>query len=110
VNPFIYSSRWPGIDFQWGIDPVASYPFDGSAIAYWDSGPVRPDPGNPGETLGTPAPPVTNTVPATGTDPHEDPRRASTDQQMVSEFLKANGRVTDPCGSGACYAGEFTGP
>ena len=98
------------MDAQWGIDSIEGYPYDGSAIAYFDSGPLRGDPMNPGEILGTIPPPVTNVAPVFGVDPHEDPRRADTGQQMVSDFLKGSGRVTNPCSPGACYAGEFTGP
>ncbi|MGK2933245.1 MAG: hypothetical protein ACSLFD_10850, partial [Solirubrobacterales bacterium] len=97
VNPFVYSGRWPGVDGQWGIDPIEGYPFDGSAIAYFDSGPLRADPMNPGDVLGTIPPPVTNVTPVFGVDPHEDPRRADTAQQMVSDFLKTGGRVSNPC-------------
>lgn len=110
VNPFVYSGRFPGVDFQWGLDPVTSYPYDGSAIAYWDSGPLRPDPMNPGGLLGTIPPSITNVAPVFGLDPHEDPRRADTAQEMVSGFLRGNGRVTNTCAPGACYAGGFTGP
>jgi hypothetical protein len=110
VNPFVYSGRWTGVDGQWGIDPITSYPHDGSGIAYWDSGPLRPDPENPGEMIGTGPPPIANVAPSEGLDPHEDPRRAVTAQQMVSDFLKINGRVTNTCAPGACYAGGFTGP
>jgi len=110
VNPFVYSGRWSGVDGQWGIEPVTSYPYDGSAIAYFDSGPLRADPGNPGQFLGNPAPPIPNVAPFLGPDPHEDPRRAEDANEMISEFLKPNGRVTNPCVPGACYAGGFTGP
>lgn len=110
VSPLVYSGRWPNVDGQWGIEPIAGYPYDGSAIAYFDSGPVRPDPGNPGQKLGTGPPPIAGIAPPAGLDPHEDPRRSITDQKMVSEFLKSNGRVTDTCIPGACYAGDFTGP
>jgi hypothetical protein len=110
VNPFVSSGRWPGVEGQWGIDTIPGYPYDGSAIAYFDSGPMRADPMNPGEILGTVPPPVTNVAPVFGVDPHEDPRRADTGQQMVSNFLRANGRVTNPCAPGPCYAGGFTGP
>ena len=110
VSPFVYSGRWPGVDGQWGIESVPGYPYDGSAISYWDSGPVRPDPDNPGQSIGTPPPPITNVAPVFGLDPHEDPRRADTAQQMVSDFLSPSGRVTNPCAPGACYAGDFTGP
>ncbi|HTU13820.1 MAG TPA: hypothetical protein VMF31_01360 [Solirubrobacterales bacterium] len=110
VNPFISSGRWPGVDFQWGIEPITGYPYDGSAIAYWDSGPVRPDPDNPGQFIGNTVPPIQNVAPILGEDPHEDPRRADTAQQMVSDFLAPNGRVTNTCAPGACHAGGFTGP
>ena len=110
VNPFVYSGRWPGVDGQWGIEPITDYPHDGSAIAYWDSGPVRPDPDNPGQVLGSTAPPIQNIPPVFGVDPHENPRRSVTAQQMVSNFLDINGRVTNPCLPGACYAAGFTGP
>ena len=110
VSPFVYPGRWAGVDGQWGIESIAGYPYDGSAISYWDSGPVRPDPDNPGEIIGTTVPPIGNIPPIFGKDPHEDPRRADTAQQMVSDFLSPSGRVTNPCTSGACYAGGFTGP
>ncbi|MGA7397501.1 MAG: hypothetical protein WBW62_08655 [Solirubrobacterales bacterium] len=110
VNPFVYSGRWPGVNGQWGIDPITDYPHNGSAIAYWDTGPVRTDPGNPGSFLGTAAPPVQNIAPFFGLDPHEDTRLTNTAQQMVSGFLDINGRVINPCLPGACYAGGFSGP
>lgn len=110
VNPFVYSGRWPGVDGQWGIDPITDYPFDGSAIAYWDTGPVRNDPENPGDVIGTTAPPIQNVAPIFGLDPHEETRLTNTAQQMVSNFLDINGRVTNPCLPGACYSGGFTGP
>ncbi len=110
VDPFVFSDRWPGVDGQWGIGSIEGYPYDGSAIVYFDSGPLRPDPMNPGGVLGTIPPPVTNVAPVFGLDPHEDPRRADTAQQMVSDFLKSGGRVTDRCSPGPCFAGGFTGP
>lgn len=110
VNPFVYSGRWSGVDGQWGIEPIPAFPHDGSAIAYWDSGPLRQDPDNPGQIIGNTVPPIQNFAPVVGVDPHEDPRLADTTQQMVSDFLKPNGRVTNPCAPGACYAGGFTGP
>ncbi|MDQ2700772.1 MAG: hypothetical protein M3Y23_05525, partial [Actinomycetota bacterium] len=110
VDPFVKFGRWPGVDGQWGIERVPAYPYDGSAIAYWDSGPLRADPDNPGEFLGTAPPPIQNVAPFLGADPHEDPRRATSANLMISNFLRPNGRVTDTCGSGPCLAGGFTGP
>lgn len=110
IAPLVYDGRWPGVDYQWGIDSIASYPYDGSAIGYWDSGPLRSDPLNPGEFIGTDPPAVTSLPNSTGVDPHEDPRRAVSDQLMVSGFLKVGGRINDTCGVDPCYANGFTGP
>ena len=47
-RPILDPGRWPGVDQLFGIPRIGSYPFSGSAIVYWDIGPVRPDPDNPG--------------------------------------------------------------
>jgi hypothetical protein len=110
-DPVVYDGRWPGIDIAWGIPRISQYPFTDSAIVYWDSGPTRPDPMNPGEVIGTDPPPLTNTPNRSGEDPHGDPRVAPEQMQMVSDFLQpdAQSHITDTCG-GPCYAGGFTGP
>ena len=87
-----------------GIDPVASFPYDGSAIAYWDSGPLRPGLA-PDSTIGTDPPPLTNTAPAAGEDPHELPRVSDTAVEMIDSFLREGGAVTNPCAPGPCLAG-----
>ena len=46
-DPVVYDGRWPDVDVAWGIPRIAGYPFTGSAIVYWDSGPPRPDPATP---------------------------------------------------------------
>ena len=111
-QPVVYDGRWPGVDVGWGIDPITSYPYAGSAIVYWDSGPVRPDPGNPSQDIGTGPPPVENLPNRTGKDPHGDPRVDPEEMQMVSEFLRpdAQSEITDTCGALPCFAGGFTGP
>ncbi len=91
-TPIVYDGRWPGVDVGWNIPPIASYPYsNGSALVYWDSGPIRDDPMNPGEILGTNVPPIPNIPNRDGEDPHELPRRTAGEQQMVSEFLQPNG-------------------
>ncbi len=72
----------------WGIDRIESYPFDGSAVFLFDSG--------------TPLPPITNTPPREGVDPHEDVRRATAAYDQVAAFLRADGAVVDTCGAGPC--------
>ncbi len=106
-DPVVYDGRWPGVDPLFGIPRIASYPYSGSAIVYWDSGPLSsPGPGN------TDPPPLTNTPNGSGDDPHERPRRAPGEKQMVSDFLQpdAQSHITDTCDGGPCYAGTFTGP
>ena len=108
--PVVDPGRWPDVDQLWGIPRIASYPFTGSAIFYWDSGPIRPDPANPSGVLGTDPPPLTNTPNRSGKDPHGDPRAALAEQQLVSAFLQPDGVIIDTCGGRPCYAGSWTGP
>ena len=72
-------------------------------------GPERPDPGNPSETIGTNPPPLTNTAPGSGQDPHEAPRVTPAAVEMFDRFLRDDGAVTDQC-AGPCYSWGFTGP
>lgn len=111
-EPVVYAGRWPGVDVGWGIPRIAGYPFTGSAIVYWDSGPPRPDPSDPTEVIGTDPPPLTNTPNRSGADPHGDPRVAPGEMQMVSDFLRpdAASHITDTCNGAPCFAAGFTGP
>ena len=108
VAPLVADDRWPGVDGDWGIEPIAAYPYDGSAIAYWDSGPLRPGP-DPESTIGTDPPPITNTAPVSGEDPHELPRVSETAVEMIDGFLREGGSVTNPCAPGPCLSGGWTG-
>jgi hypothetical protein len=111
-DPVVYDGRWPGVDVAWGIPRIEAYPFADSAIVYWDSGPLRPNPGNPSQTIGTDPPPIENLPNRTGRDPHGDPRVAPGEMQMVSDFLRpdAQSQITDTCLGLPCFAGGFTGP
>jgi hypothetical protein len=111
-TPVVYEGRWPGVDVGWGINPIPSYPFTDSAIVYWDGGPIRPDPGDPMETIGTDPPPLINKPNVSGEDPHGLPRATPAEQQMVSDFLRpdAQSLITDTCLGGPCYSIGFTGP
>jgi hypothetical protein len=97
-------SPWPRLQL---IPRIGSYPFDGSAIVFWDTGPVRTV---GAETEGTSAPPQTNTPNRTGDDPHENPRSTPSARTQKSEFLKVDGRVVEVCGGRPCYAAPYTGP
>lgn len=109
-RPVLFDGRWPNTDVLWNVPSIRRYPYTGSAIYYWDSGPVRPDPANPAATLGTEPPPYENLPNRTGSDPHGDPRAAAAEQQLVSDFFAGAIPESDNCGGGPCYAGGFTGP
>jgi hypothetical protein len=97
-------SPWPRFQM---IPSIGSFPFGGSAIVMWDTGPVRTV-GT--ETQGTNAPPVTNTPNRSGDDPHGNPRSTPSARVQKSEFLKVGGQVVDVCGGKPCFAAPYTGP
>jgi hypothetical protein len=107
--PVLDQGRWPDVDVLWGVPPITSYPFTGSAIFYWDTGPVRPDPLNPARTIGVPPPPLQNVPNRAGEDPHGAPRGAPLGLQLISQFLSPAGAITDVCGGQPCYAGGWAG-
>jgi hypothetical protein len=77
----------------WGIDPIPRYPWRGSAIVYWDSGPgvVGPNP-------------LENVPNRSGQDPHEHPRATPAARFQKSAFLRTDGVVIDVCGGAPCRA------
>ncbi|HXS48140.1 MAG TPA: hypothetical protein VN756_11855 [Solirubrobacterales bacterium] len=109
-RPVLFPGRWPDTDVLWGVPSIRVYPYTGSAIYYWDIGPVREDPLNPGAQIGVEPPPYENLPNRSGEDPHGAPRAAAAEQQLVSDFFAGAIEVEDDCGGGPCYAGSFTGP
>jgi hypothetical protein len=109
-RPVLFDGRWPETDVLWNVPSIRRYPYTGSAIYYWDTGPIREDPANPGAQIGTEPPPYENLPNRSGEDPHGAPRAAAAEQQLVSDFFRGAIPKSDNCGGGACYAGSFTGP
>ncbi len=107
--PVVDPGRWPDTDVLWNVPRIASYPFSGSVAVYTDFGPVRPDPGNPSETIGTPAPPLTNVPNRVGEDPHGAPRGIPNGLAEVSNFLQVDGAIVNLCGPKPCYGGGWNG-
>jgi hypothetical protein len=107
--PVLDAGRWPGVDVLWNVPRIERYPFRGSAVFYSDIGPVRPDPADPAETIGTPPPPLANFPNRAGEDPHGAPRGIPYALELANRFLAPGGRVIDPCGGAPCYAGGYTG-
>jgi hypothetical protein len=88
-QPALAMGRSTDVVPMWGIPAIPSSPYAGSALVIWDSG--------------TPAPPIQNLPPTTGSDPHEAPRSAIAAQQQKSDFLRPDGVVTDVCAGAPCH-------
>ncbi|MCC5952279.1 MAG: hypothetical protein JJU45_09310 [Acidimicrobiia bacterium] len=84
-SPGLGDGRSPDVEPFWGIDPVPSWPWDGSLYLMWD--------------FGTPAPPVANVPPREGDDPHGMPADEPAALLAVVAFL-LDGQLPDPCPTG----------
>jgi hypothetical protein len=109
-RPVLYKGRWPLTDVLWNVPTIKPYPYTGSAIYYWDGGPVRESPPGSGKFAGTEPPPYQNLPNRTGEDPHGLPRATAAEQQLVSDFFEGAIQNSDRCNQGPCYSGSFTGP
>ena len=104
-QPALDPGRSPFSNPWWGLKTL-SLPSTGSGVVWWDTGPIRTV---GAEVEGTAAPPLTNTPPREGEDPHGAPRSEVSARVQKSEFLKVGGRIVDVCGGKPCYARGFTG-
>ena len=117
-TPTLDTFRDPTTGYQYfgEIPAIKSYPFAGSAITVWDSGPIRDN-----CTHGTAAPLFVN-LPAFGDcpagepqdewgghDPHEEPRNTVANRAMKAAFLEQGGVVTDQCGGQPCHSRGWMG-
>jgi len=90
-EPAVVPGRLPYAEpYYYGIEPIPSYPYGGSAIVIWDSG--------------APVPPLFNEPPRVGEDPHGDPRNDPDARVQKAEFLRTGGTVIDVCGGAPCRA------
>src|SRR5262249_1181957 len=98
-EPALDSARSRDRNLFWGIPAIGGFPYQGSAIEVWDSGPRRVQ-----------SPPVANVPPVAGPtnpDPHSDPRNTPAAKQQISDFLQANGAVTDVCAGQPCHTSVY---
>jgi hypothetical protein len=100
-TPALDSVRARDRNLFYGIPAIRRYPFGGSAIEVWDSGPGRVQPPPVGNV-----PPVAN--PTNNIDPHQDPRQTGAAQLQISQFLQPNGKVVNVCGGTPCHSFDYT--
>jgi hypothetical protein len=99
-QPALEGARARDQQLLFSLPAIGSFPFAGSAIEVWDSGPGRTQ---PPPLEGLPATPGA----AGDADPHEDPRYTPAAQQQISDFLAPGGAVSDVCGSLACRTSAY---
>jgi hypothetical protein len=99
-QPALDSVRARDRNLFWGIPAIGSFPYQGSAIEVWDSGPGRVEPPPAGNVPPTPGP--------TNVDPHPDPRNSPAAQQQISDFLQAAGAMTNVCAGAPCHTSVYS--
>jgi hypothetical protein len=100
VGPALDPARSRDRNLFYGLPAVQHYPFNGSAVEIWDSGPGRVQPPPKGNIPPTEA--------ANNNDPHDDPRKTPAAQTQISDFLEPNGSVVNVCGGSPCHSFDFT--
>ncbi|MBK8294193.1 MAG: hypothetical protein IPK93_05215 [Solirubrobacterales bacterium] len=109
----INDQRWPNYDDLWNVPRLkpGDYPYTGSTIAYYDTGPFRTNPADlGGDNIGTGTPPIPNLAPTSlWEDPHGAPRGAAGPVEMINTFFDPNGYINDLCGGEACIGSGWDG-
>lgn len=91
------------------LGDLAGSAASGNAFFVWDIGPKRME---GGDEFGTLPAPITNTPPpeGSGVDPHDTViRNSPLIRKQIADFLKTDGKVTNPCGANPCYAAGWNG-
>ena len=108
VFPPVVPQRYgPYKDPFWHIPAIGAYPYDGSAITMFDSGPAT-NLTSEGKH-GTDWPPPIDQPNRSGDDPHSGPRNAPCGQDQKSAFLLPTGTVTNPCGGAPYFSYSWDG-
>ncbi len=88
LSPPVEPDRTTDVEPFFGIPPIETFPHPGSAVVQFDSGAALP--------------PITNTPPREGEDPHEDPRRVPAAYGQIAAFFQPGGGIIDTCGGQPC--------
>jgi hypothetical protein len=90
-QPALTPGRSPDVEPFWNIEPLTTFPHQGSGMLIWD--------------FGNPAPPTTNTGPSSTPgfpDPHGAGARLSALRTLIDEYLAENGPFRDVCNGNPC--------
>lgn len=102
------------------LGDLAGAAADGNGFFVWDIGPKRME-GSPARLFGTDPAPLGNVPPRTsdsngdgsdgyGIDPHDTVIRSSPlIRKQIADFLRTDGKITNPCGADPCYAAGWKG-
>ena len=88
LEPGLADGRSTDVDPFFGIDPIEDLPHGGSGYIMWD--------------FGTPAPPITNTPPREGDDPHGKLSDVPAALLIVVDFIDMDAVIKDACGGEPC--------
>jgi hypothetical protein len=92
-RPALVPGRYRQARPFWGLPGVPRFPWRGSAVVYWDGGPVSFE-------GGTASPPNANVPPRPphyGEDPHSYPRSDELARRQKAAFLAIGGKLINPC-------------
>jgi hypothetical protein len=92
-QPALEPGRYWNPKGVFGIPAIGSFPYSGSALVYWDGGPL----GVPGGTATPPNEDIPPRPPEYGSDPHSYPRNDVKARAQKSDFLQTGGVVNNYC-------------
>ncbi len=102
------------------LGDLAGAAANGNGFFAWDIGPKRME-GSPARLFGTDPAPIGNLPPRTsdsdgdgsdgyGIDPHDTViRNSPLIRKQIADFLRTDGKITNPCGASPCYAAGWKG-
>ena len=88
LAPGLADDRSTDVQPFFGVETIDSLPHTGSGYIMWD--------------FGTPAPPITNTPPREGDDPHGKLGDVPAALLIVAAFIGTDGVINDACAGGPC--------
>lgn len=91
--PYVGPGREFGGEHGFGIKPIVTYPWPGSAYFLWDTGAELS--------------PLTNVPPRIGHDPHDDTPKIPAVQALKDQFMRPHGAITDVCNGEPCTGPQF---